>query len=71
MQRINQQYLGHHASPCDYIRIQPGSSLLLMRNDDFQQAVEMFSFGIVMLDKSIESTRQIRPKLRRVVVFNR
>jgi hypothetical protein len=42
-----------------------------MRNDDFQQAVEMFSFGIVMLDKSIESTRQIRPKLRRVVVFNR
>lgn len=63
------KYLGHHASPCDYVRIYLASSLLLMRNDGFQQAVEMFSFGIVMLHKSIESKGQIRPKLRRVIVF--
>lgn len=63
------KYLGHHASPCDYIRIYLASSFLLMWNDGFQQAVEMFSFGIVMLHKSIESKRQIRAKLRGIIVF--
>jgi hypothetical protein len=40
-----------------------------MRNDSFQQAVEMLSLRIIVLHKGVESKGQIRPKLWRIVIF--